>query len=309
MHPQKTTHRNEGINMVNLIQSIMTKNPCYINGTKINVQGLMLHSVGCSQPDPNVFINNWNRPSFDSACVHGFISALVDSTVYQTLPWNCRGWHCAGSGNDTHIGIEMCEPAEIRYTSGANFTCSNIIAARIATKRTYDTAVELFAMLCKKYNLNPMTQICSHTEGCRKGIASNHGDPEHLWKGLGLNYTMDTFRAAVRAKMGNKTEELITNKDNAKKEIYRVRRTWSDEKTQLGAYSNLNNAKKVVDSNKGYYAFNSAGKVVYPYNLVKVNVPELNIRRGAGLKYAVTGVVKRGEIYTIVSTVRADAMA
>ena len=68
-------------------------------------------------------------------------------------------------------------------------------------QRTYDTAVALFAHLCTKYKLNPMTDIISHKEGAAKGIASNHGDPEHLWKQLGMGYTMNTFRKAVKTAM------------------------------------------------------------------------------------------------------------
>ena len=190
-----------------LVQSILTKNPCYTAGRKITVKGLMLHSVGCPQPKASVFINNWNSPSYDSACVHGFIDGN-DGTVYQTLPWNHRGWHCGsgskGSGNNTHIGVEMCEPACILYTSGSNFTCSDLSTARAVAKRTYEAAVELFAMLCKQYNLNPTADgvIVSHREGHSRGIASNHGDPEHLWNGLGMGYTMDGFRKAVKAAMG-----------------------------------------------------------------------------------------------------------
>ena len=41
---------------MNLVQSILTKNPCYTAGRKITVKGLMLHSVGCSQPKASVFI-------------------------------------------------------------------------------------------------------------------------------------------------------------------------------------------------------------------------------------------------------------
>ena len=187
-----------------LVQSILTKNPCYTAGRKITVKGLMLHSVGCPQPKASVFINSWNSPSYDNACVHGFIDGN-DGTVYQTLPWNHRGWHCGsgnkGSGNNTHIGVEMCEPACIKYTSGANFTCSDLTTARAVSERTYKAAVELFAMLCRQYNLNPTADgvIISHREGHRRGIASNHGDPEHLWTQLGMGYTMDTFRRAVKA--------------------------------------------------------------------------------------------------------------
>lgn len=186
-----------------LIESIMTQNPCYTAGRKITVKGLMLHSVGCPQPSASVFIKNWNKSTYNNACVHGFIDAN-DGTVYQTLPWNHRGWHGGGISNNTHIGVEMCEPACIKYTSGANFTCSDLASARAAAKRTYDSAVELFAMLCKKFNLDPLKDICSHKEGCVKGIASNHGDPEHLWTQLGMGYSMDSFRKAVKAKMDEK---------------------------------------------------------------------------------------------------------
>jgi hypothetical protein len=59
-------------------------------------------------------------------------------------------------------------------------------------------------MLCKKYSLNPLADgvIVSHREGHSRGIASNHGDPEHLWTQLGMGYTMDGFRRAVKAAMG-----------------------------------------------------------------------------------------------------------
>ena len=44
--------------------------------------------------------------------------------------------------------------------------------------------------------------VISHREGHSRGIASNHGDPEHLWTQLGIGYTMDAFRRAVKAAMG-----------------------------------------------------------------------------------------------------------
>lgn len=187
-----------------LVQSILTKNPCYTAGRKITVKGLMLHSVGCSQPKASVFINSWNSASYSNACVHGFIDGN-DGTVYQTLPWNHRGWHAGGDANNTHIGVEMCEPACIKYVTGSTFTCSDTATAKACAEKTYQAAVELFAMLCKEYGLDPMKDIISHKEGHAKGIASNHGDPEHLWNGLKMGYTMDTFRQAVKAKMSGTT--------------------------------------------------------------------------------------------------------
>lgn len=191
-----------------LIESILTKNPCYTAGRKITVKGLMLHSVGCPQPKASVFINSWNSASYDRACVHAFIDGN-DGTVYQTLPWDHRGWHGGGSSNNTHIGVEMCEPACIKYVSGSSFTCSDTATAKAVAKRTYEAAVELFAYLCKKYSLDPLADgvIISHREGHSRGIASNHGDPEHLWNQLGMGYTMTTFRNAVKAQMAADTKE------------------------------------------------------------------------------------------------------
>lgn len=190
-----------------IVEAIMTQNPCYTAGKKITVKGLMLHSVGCNQPKASVFINAWNSQSYDRACVHGFIDGN-DGTIYQTLPWNHRGWHAGGTANNTHIGVEMCEPACLHYTSGAAFTCSDMAAAKASVEKTYRAAVELYAMLCKEFKLNPLTDIVSHKEGCALGIASNHGDPEHLWTQLKMGYTMDTFRKAVKAEMEGGTPSV-----------------------------------------------------------------------------------------------------
>lgn len=177
-----------------IVQDIMTKNPCYVAGKKITVKGLMLHSVGCPQPSATVFIKSWNRADYNRACVHAFIDGNT-GTVHQTLPWNHRGWHCGGSANNTHIGIEMCEPST-----------TDKAKAKAMVQRTYDTSVALFAHLCAKFSLDPMTDIISHSEGYRKGVASNHSDPEHLWKQLGMGYTMDTFRKAVKSAMHYKVK-------------------------------------------------------------------------------------------------------
>lgn len=240
-----------------LVQSILTKNPCYTAGRKITVKGLMLHSVGCSQPKASVFINSWNSASYDRACVHGFIDGN-DGTVYQTLPWNHRGWHAGGDANNTHIGIEMCEPACIKYTGGASFTCSDTATARAVAKRTYEAAVELFAMLCKEYGLNPLTAIISHKEGHAKGIASNHGDPEHLWKGLGMSYTMDTFRQAVKAEMSAATTPAPTGlqatafKDMSEADIIaKVGPLFTADQKSSGILASVSLAQFILESGYG----------------------------------------------------------
>lgn len=194
-----------------LIKYYSLNNPCYKNNVgKVDSryttfqnrgpQGLMLHSVGCAQPRAEVFAKQWNRSGIEVA-VHAVVQA--DGTVYQCLPWNYRGWHCAGNANNTHVGVEMTEPSQIKYTGGSSFRVLDLEAARAQAQGTYQTAVQLFAQLCKQYGLNPLKDgvIISHHEGYLRGVASNHGDPEHLWKGLGLSYTMDGFRKDVKITM------------------------------------------------------------------------------------------------------------
>lgn len=305
-----------------LVESILTKNPCYKVGKKITVKGLMLHSVGCPQPSAVVFIRNWNSADYDRACVHGFIDGN-DGTVYQTLPWNHRGWHGGGSSNNTHIGVEMCEPACIKYTGGSTFTCSDITTAKAVAKRTYEAAVELFAMLCDTYNLDPLADgvIVSHAEGHKRGIASNHGDPEHLWKQLNMGYTMNGFRKAVKDAMGtdipSDNKEDISYPEKLTSGYYRVRKTWNDKKSQLGAYRVLSNAKAKADENSGYSVFSDDGKVVYspsnnkteekeetvtkfePYR-VRVSITNLNIRKGPGTNFGKVGQYTGKGVFTIV---------
>ena len=48
------------------------------------------------------------------------------------------------------------------------------------------------------------------------------------------------------------------------KNFYRVRKSWGDAASQLGAFESLENAKKRADQSKGYKVFDSNGKQVYP---------------------------------------------
>ena len=194
---------------MNLIQNYLTESGCYKAGKRITVKGLMIHSVGCPQPKADVFMKNWNRADAN-ACVHAIVEP--DGDVYQLLPWEHRGWHCGGGANNTHIGVEMTEPSTIRYTGGANWTeTGNGENTKNHVLAAYKYAVELFAFLCHQFGLDPMADgvVISHSEGCRRGVASNHGDVEHLWSKFGL--TMAQFRKDIKAAMeGSTAEDFLT---------------------------------------------------------------------------------------------------
>ena len=194
---------------MNLIQNYLTQSGCYKAGKRITVKGLMIHSVGCPQPEADVFMKNWNRADAN-ACVHAIVEP--DGDVYQLLPWDFRGWHCGGGANNTHIGVEMTEPATIKYTGGSNWTeTGEGESTKNHVLATYRYAVELFAHLCQQFRLDPLADgvVISHSEGCKRGIASNHGDVEHLWSKFGL--TMAQFRKDIKAAMeGSTTEDSLT---------------------------------------------------------------------------------------------------
>lgn len=185
--------------MVSIIEALVTNNRCYQIGTPLIPRGIMLHSVGTPQPSARALVRYMDQyqPGGQSVCVHAV--AQADGTVYQLLPWEMRGWHCGGSANSTHIGVEMTEPSEgMTYAEAAE---------QIAG--TYHTAVELFAALCKQYGLDPAQDgvIIGHAEGHRRGVASNHADPELLWRAYDMGYKMDGFRADVAEAMNENDDK------------------------------------------------------------------------------------------------------
>lgn len=184
---------------MDIVEAFATKNRCYQAGAPLRPQGLMLHSIGTPQPSAAALARYFDQyqPGGQSVCVHGFIQR--DGTYYQTLPYTMRAWHCGGAANATHIGVEMTEP-------GAGMTYAEA-AEQIAG--TYHAAVELFAQLCEMYSLDPLADgvIIGHAEGHRRGVASNHADPEYLWNAYGMGFTMDGFRQDVYAEMHKNDEE------------------------------------------------------------------------------------------------------
>ena len=194
-----------------LYKLILTENACYKAGRKIAVKGIMVHSTGANNPTlkryvgpddgrlgKNQYNNHWNtyHPGGREVCVHAFIGKLADGSVatYQTLPWDHRGWHAGGSANNTHIGFEICEDD---LTDATYF------------KKVYTEAVDLCVHLCKEFGLTEKDIIC-HSEGYKRGVASNHGDVMHWFPKHGKS--MDTFRADVAMKLKAASAPTTTGK-------------------------------------------------------------------------------------------------
>ena len=96
-------------------------------------------------------------------------------------------------------------------------------------------------------NGTDMTACILETGAIKKDLAILRDKPEQYGKAIAkgiCNY------------MG------VTFKGTTKKETYRVRKSWDDNKSQKGAYTVLANAKKCADK-YGYKVYDSNGKDVY----------------------------------------------
>lgn len=195
-----------------LRKCLLTNNDCYKAGRTIKPKGVMVHSTGVNNPNLKRYVqpddgilgkntngNDWNRSGVDK-CVHAFIGKAADGEVYtyQTLPWDCRGWHCGAAANGTHISFEICEDD---LTDKAYFDA------------VYKEAVELTAYLCGLYDLDPTEDgvVICHKEGARFGIASDHIDVLHWFPKFGKS--MDDFRNDVKKEREKKVDVYNTLDD------------------------------------------------------------------------------------------------
>lgn len=246
---------------LNVIKNYLTKNRCYRKGAKRTAIGIQIHTIGTGQGTAKAVCDYWNQPGV-SACTTYICDADVSGRVYQLLPEDYYSWADAGYGNRNLITIEIAESDFIKYTGGANYTVTNAENFKRDILRGYDTAVQLCAEICKRHKWNPKAKlpsglylISSHDEGRRAGLSSAHVDPTHVWDRFGLS--MDTFRQAVVNAMNGKVDDddIVTTT------WFRVRKKWEDVDSQLGAYVQVENAKKACPY--GYSVFNEAGEVVY----------------------------------------------
>ena len=137
-----------------LRKQILTENDCFKTAKTITPKGVMVHSTGANNPNVSRYVpgddeigrnrydNHWNRTGM-TKCVHAFVGKFADggAGTVQTLPWNWRGWHAGGAANNTHIGFEICEDG---LTDASYFSA------------VYQEAVELTALLCKEFSLDPL---------------------------------------------------------------------------------------------------------------------------------------------------------
>ena len=93
-----------------ITQAPITNNPRYQANQKKAKIGYMQHSTGTPGGKAESFIKTWNSQSAQAET-----EFIIDDTgIYQMMPIGIRTWHCGGSGNNTLVGCEVCEPLNAR---------------------------------------------------------------------------------------------------------------------------------------------------------------------------------------------------
>lgn len=311
---------------------MMTQSTCYRGTYKFAPKGVLWHCTGANNPNiwryvqpsdndanratllqkigKNNYGSDWNHTQV-SAGVNAWIGKMADGSVaaVQTLPWDYAPWGCGGAANGTHIQFEMCEDG---LTDSVYF------------EKCYREGVELTAYLCKMYGIDPkgyitlsgrkVPTILCHYDAYNLGVGTGHYDVYNWFNRFGK--TMDDVRDDVAALLkGTAASTPVSNqKTEASGEMYRIRKSWKDAKSQIGAYRNLEGAKAACPA--GYSVFDSKGNAVYTAGsastqkssgaagsvfTVRVSIDDLNIRSGPGTEFKINSVIKPG-VYTIVET-------
>ena len=262
LYPDKTTT----INGVKVNEYLLTKhNPNHIDMPTANLPakplGITIHNTNWI----NVASNTTPAEQYTRACVNGNLKTVRvhyyvdDKCAWQNLPLTLSGWHAAdggGPGNRKTISIE----------------CIMRNSTDSVSKKSEDNCAKLAAWLLHKYGLNVEDNLFTHTHWLnvrdRKKGTNDYLNTAHNSYKMCPAYILPhwaQFKSKVATYLaqlnGSKAPTVTPTTPTSTSELYRVRKTWADSSSQIGAYSSLENAKKACKT--GYSVFDSKGNVVY----------------------------------------------
>ena len=232
-------------------------NPNHIDMPSVSMEGKVIGVTIHNTDWISVASGTTPAEQYTRATVNGNMNDVrvhfyVDNTcAWQNLPLNLSGWHAAdgsGNGNRRTIAIE----------------CIMSSAYNDRDKKSEDNAAKLAAALLKKYNLS-IDHLYTHIHWLnvrdgKSGTVDYLNTAKNPYKMCPL-YILphwSAFKSKVQSYMNADTP---TSTNTSAKQLYRIRKSWSDAKSQIGAFSSLENAKKACKS--GYAVFDSSGKQVY----------------------------------------------
>ena len=247
------------LNGVKINEYLLTKhNPNRIDMPSVFMEGKVIGVTVHNTDWISVASGTTPAEQYTRATVNGNMKDVrvhyyVDNVcAWQNLPLSLSGWHAAdgsGNGNRKTIAIE----------------CIMSSAYNSTDKKSEDNCARLAAALLKKYGLD-INHLYTHTHwlNVRDGKSGSvdylntERNPYKMCPAYILTHWAE-FKKKVQAYMNVGSSTPATS---SPKQLYRVRKSWSDAKSQIGAFSSLENAKKACKA--GYAVFDSNGKQVYP---------------------------------------------
>lgn len=270
------------------------------------IEYIVIHYVGATGDAKNN-ISYYNERSVTNASADFYVGHGGDIWQYNPNPEKRYCWAVGGAKmssfggslygkakNSNCVSIEMC----VKNNTGNKNANS---AGWILTDATYNSVVELTKYLMEKYNI-PAERVIRHYDVNGKYCPGIYG-----WNApSGSEAKWNQFKEDIK---GDSVSVSQSSTPKEESYYYRVRKSWNDEKSQIGAYVELQNAKD--NCKEGYSVFDESGKALYtkakkqsqtvfkPYQ-VKVDVAALNYRKGPSTNHGVVGIIRDKGIYTIV---------
>ena len=264
--------------------------------------------------------------SIDRITPHCVVGQLSAESICGCFTSTSRQASCNyGIGTDGKIALcveeknrSWCSSSNANDQRAVTIECASDLKEPYAMNdKVYASLVNLCVDICKRNGKKKLLWLGDKNKTLNYSPKSDEMVlTVHRWfwnkscPGNWLYSRLGNLAAEVTKRLGGTSS--TTPSTPAKETLYRVRKTWADSKSQLGAYKVLDNAKKKADENPGYSVFDESGKVVYsgktstpaqtfkPY-LVKVTTSVLNIRKGAGTNYGTNGAIRDMGVYTIVA--------
>ena len=193
----------------------------------------------------------FTSPSRQASCNYGI---GTDGKVSLCVEEKNRSWCSSSNANDQRaVTIECASDKTEPYAMNSRVYDSLIKLSTDICRRNGKKKLLWFGDRNKTLNYTPKSDEMVLT--AHRWFANKSCPGDWLYARLG------DLAAKVTAALSTGTG---ASADKDASQLYRVRKTWADSKSQKGAFSVLANAKKCADSNKGYFVFDGNGKRVYP---------------------------------------------
>lgn len=212
-------------------------------------------------------------------CVVGQCSVETLGRIF--LPTSRQASCNYGIGVDGRVGMYVeeknrswCSSSNANDQRAVTIECASDTTAPYAFKDVvYQKLITLCIDICKRNGKKKLLWLGDKDKTLNYSPAADEMVlTVHRWfankscPGDWLYSRLGDLAVKVTTALGSVPTETAPAQEPAKTELYRVRKTWADSKSQKGAYKILANAKKCADANPGYSVFDSKGTLVYPEN-------------------------------------------